>query len=267
MLPWLVASESPRRRVVGAWWLLMAGITPFYHPYARLWLPFHAANWIILGGAIVQVYASISGSRAKSNTPPGRWFLAGLGSGRRSDGESGPAFQGDARKPGWSRISYLTAMILLGLGLKIATDTRSSIQPGALGPTDSLRLASSRLASIVPEGISGLRVLVRPSVTFYLAGRIALYPMPGSEALLKPGEPRVWALVDSAILRSEAGSKSEEARVLARLLDRWEIVEEIPSTMGLPTMLDLDPASAQVPNADRSAPLWLLRPRAPRRLP
>ena len=29
-------------RMLGAWWLVLSVLTPFYHPYARLWLPLHA---------------------------------------------------------------------------------------------------------------------------------------------------------------------------------------------------------------------------------
>lgn len=42
------------RRMVVVWWVAMFSLTPLYHPYARLWLPFYlaslvlAANWVFV---------------------------------------------------------------------------------------------------------------------------------------------------------------------------------------------------------------------------
>jgi dolichyl-phosphate-mannose-protein mannosyltransferase len=134
-------------------------------------------------------------------------------------------------------------------------------QPGLLAASDSLYRATVRVAEALPKEVQGLRALVRPPVTYYLAGRVPLYPMAGSDSLLKGGDPRVWALVDSAILRSEAGATSADGNLLARFAKNWEVIEEIPTTPSLPTLLDLDPRAARSTTGDRTYPLWLLRPR------
>src|SRR5262249_34688179 len=45
--PWLLFGREPGTRVLGAWWLLLSILTPFYHPYARLWLPLGGAGWLL----------------------------------------------------------------------------------------------------------------------------------------------------------------------------------------------------------------------------
>jgi len=45
-LPFVLFDGRPARRVLAAWWLVLAVMTPFYHPYARLWLPIHAVGWL-----------------------------------------------------------------------------------------------------------------------------------------------------------------------------------------------------------------------------
>jgi hypothetical protein len=52
---WLLTDKRPAYRVLGAWWLILSGMTPLYHPYARLWLPLHCAGWILLSGAAVRL--------------------------------------------------------------------------------------------------------------------------------------------------------------------------------------------------------------------
>ena len=36
---WLLRDPRPTARMLGVWWLVLSIATPFYHPYARLWLP------------------------------------------------------------------------------------------------------------------------------------------------------------------------------------------------------------------------------------
>ncbi|WP_435007455.1 ArnT family glycosyltransferase [Tundrisphaera lichenicola] len=241
MAPWLLDSREVGPRVLGVWWLILSVITPFYHPYARLWLPLEALNWILIGWLVVRGIPTIrAASRIFGRKGERPWF----------------------RHP---PLIYVLATLAIGVYLTRTTASRAEILPGLLDPSDSLRRASAQVGARLPEDVAGLRLLVRPPVTYYLSGRIALYPMAGSDGLLIPSDPRLWALVDSTILRSEAGQTSDRSavRLLARFADRWELVEEFPSTMTLPTLLDLDPAAARSASPDRSAPLWLLRPRRP----
>jgi 4-amino-4-deoxy-L-arabinose transferase-like glycosyltransferase len=208
MAPWLLTSPRPAVRLVGVWSLVLVALSPFYHPYARLWLPLHAANWLIMAWLVPNFFAAARDWREQvrpSPSDPSRRLLQ------------------------WS---YVAALLVAGLSLKVATAERARIQADLLAPSDSLRRATIKLASSLPEDVAGLRLLVRPPVTFYLAGRVAVSPMAGSDQLLVPGNPRLWALVDSAILRSESGHPSvgDSTNLLARFSNHWELVEEVGST-------------------------------------
>ena len=49
-LPALMRDPRPAARSLGVALILMLALTPFYHPYARLWLPIHALGWLVVGG-------------------------------------------------------------------------------------------------------------------------------------------------------------------------------------------------------------------------
>ena len=241
--PWLLTRPRPAIRLVGVWWLLLSVMTPFYHPYARLWLPFHAINWLLMGWLVVDWFAAI----ISANTD-----LSGSRSGSRRR----------------SRAIVLLGLFGCGAVVHLSTTIGRKAHPlaGLFAPSDSLRRACLKVDSLLPKDLEGLRVLVRPPVTYYLAGRAALHPMSGLEQAEKPGDPRFWTLIDSAIVRSELGQPSPgpARNLLDRFANHWELVEEVPTTLSLPTLLDLDPGAARRASADRSAPLWLLRPRSPR---
>lgn len=48
--PWRLFDDRPAARVVSWSWLVLALLTPLYHPYARLWLPLHAAGLVLVAG-------------------------------------------------------------------------------------------------------------------------------------------------------------------------------------------------------------------------
>ena len=59
-LGWLAfpgREASPGRRLLGVAWIGLSILTPFYHPYARLWLPIQSLGWIAGGGAIAWLVA------------------------------------------------------------------------------------------------------------------------------------------------------------------------------------------------------------------
>ncbi len=60
---WLLFDPTPARRILGSWWLILSVMTPFYHPYARLWLPLEAAGWLVMADLLV-----LLGSFSKSVT-------------------------------------------------------------------------------------------------------------------------------------------------------------------------------------------------------
>jgi dolichyl-phosphate-mannose-protein mannosyltransferase len=238
--PFALFGATSTRRLVGMSWMVLALLTPFYHPYARLWLPIQAVQWLLLG-----------------------WLMTcgvGVILTRRLGVES------------WSRFERLRkfmrtesgVLLMFMVGILYAKIGRlESGHFGLLGPSDLLYQATIRVSEILPKEVQGLRLLVRPPVTYYLAGRVALYPMDGSDQLQKRSNPRVWALVDSTILRSEPGGISgwSEHNLPDRFAKDWEVVETIPTNPSFPTLLDLDPTTATSTGGDRTYPLWLLRPR------
>ena len=258
ILPWLLGLPGGRldevfgpsttaTRLVGTWWLTMFVITPFYHPYARLWLPGHAAHWLLMGMLVAAGLPAIMVHFHRKR------LSRSLPHGHSDDGVN------------WGLVPVLGLLVMLHWFATPAGKVTNG--PGLFGPSDSLYQASVRVAATLPEEVRGLRVLVRPPVSFYLSGRVALSPMAGSEALARAGDPTVWALVDSAILRSEAGRPVEGSgrMLLDRFAGDWEVVEEFPTWPSLPTLLDLDPGQARPGSTgDRSYPLWLLRPRTSR---
>ena len=243
LAPWLLTRPRPSIRLAGVWWLVLSVMSPFYHPYARLWLPYHAVNWLLLGWLVVDWFGTIL------SAPPG------------------PAVsRNKARRT--IRAGALIVLFACGATVHFWTTASRKAHPltGLLDRGDSLRWACIKVGTLLPEDVNGLRVLVRPSVTYYLPDRVALRPLSGLEQAELPGEPRTWLLVDSAIVRSElGGAYPRPARnLLDRFANYWELVEEIPTNLSLPTLLDLDPGAARRASADRSAPLWLFRPRRTR---
>ncbi len=53
--------------MLGSWWILLSILTPFYHPYARLWMPLHAAGWLLVAGLIVELASSPRACRIDLN--------------------------------------------------------------------------------------------------------------------------------------------------------------------------------------------------------
>ena len=45
--------------MIGMGWLVLAILSPFYHPYARLWLPFEGFHWVAMGGLIAVIPAQL----------------------------------------------------------------------------------------------------------------------------------------------------------------------------------------------------------------
>jgi len=241
MIPGLLGWRSAGIRLLGVWWLILTVMTPFYHPYARLWLPYHAVNWMLLSWLITQRSTGWFGSKVEGTKPdPARLDLLGL-----------------------VPVNWISrGLLIAGFVLFLLTWRNPAFpQRVLLAPSDSLYRATVRVSEILPKEVQGLRILVRPPVTYYLTGRVPLYPASGSESLLESGDPRIWALVDSAILRSESGQDPRGGKGLDRLTKNWELVEELPTEPSLPTLLDLDPGAARANSGDPNYPLWLLRPR------
>ena len=227
-----LANKSALLVCVG--WAGMSTLTPIYHPYARLWLPVEALGWLLVGGLSVEFRSMFDNSGHEA-----RW---------RWDYASDP-------------VSWF-ALICIGGAILSAYTSGSpwkSRQLGLLVPSDSLRLASRSIVAELPQDVSHLRILARPSLTFYLAqaSGVVIGRQPDLARLVDSQDPRAWAVLDMALMRQDNVS----AVNLERSLDQWSMVREIPTTLNLPTLLDIDPAAARGGEADLSAPIRLLRPR------
>ena len=230
--PW--SSRPVAARVLGGWWLTLAAMTPFYHPYARLWLPLHAASWIIMAGVLASLVPWIQ-----------QW---------------GEAIRPAALPRRMPLVVGLVAAIAIGHFL-LDTPRPRPLQ-GLLGPSDSLRTACHQLASALPANVPEIRLLARPPVRYYLAlsGRGPLHPVADLESLLRLVDPAAWVVVDETILRQEGDPQVARGR----LLEHYDVVNEWSTQLNLPTLLDVDPAASRRESRARSGSLLLLRPRRPR---
>jgi dolichyl-phosphate-mannose-protein mannosyltransferase len=234
--PWLIADARASARMVGVWWLVLSILTPFYHPYARLWLPVQAAGWVIVGGVIVEL-----GPLERRQT------FAALG---------GRPFR---------ELAVLRLAIFLAFADRFCGATMARPLPDLLGPTDSIRttlVVQNLIAEHqrrAPPRIATLRTLVRPSVAFYLDPRITIRPQRDLDQLLGEGQPGDWALVDEVLLLQEGDLRM----ALARLLTQWTQEAAWPVPLSPPTRLDIDPGAAYGTSTVWTPTLMLLR-RTPR---
>ncbi len=212
--------------LVAVGWGLMALLTPFYHPYARLTLPLLGLTWVLVGGAAAILF---------------RYAVERVAVGRH------PFFFGGQ------------TILVLALVPEFGNWQGSSWTHPLLESSDSLRLACRSIAAELPKNVPTLRIHARPPVTFYLSGVVPVAPQATPEALVSGPDRRSWILLDSAML---GPGGSERARKMAES-SSFELVREIPTKMNLPTLLDVDPSTPIQTPIDVSAPLFLLRPKRP----
>jgi len=128
-----------------------------------------------------------------------------------------------------------------------------------LEPSDSLRLARRSIQRELPKDVRELRLFARPPLAFYLAlaGGVEVHRQPDLAHLVKQGDSTSWALLDMAMIRQDNVVEEE----LNRSLAHWVVVRDIPTTLNLPALLDIDPSAASGRAVDASASLRLLRPK------
>ena len=145
---WVAASAIPRAfrrdaeptlRVTASAWVIFAVLTPFYHPYARLWLPLQATGWILAGVVL------------------DGWLRMQVGSEKLRDG----------RRDHW--ISSASIVVVLVIA--------ASWFRGVAAPTElveerrELRRVVDRFAAILGDVQGEVAVFARPAVAHYLASR------------------------------------------------------------------------------------------------
>jgi 4-amino-4-deoxy-L-arabinose transferase-like glycosyltransferase len=185
LAPWLLWSQRPAARLLGAWWLIMAVLTPFYHPYARLWLPLHAAGWLMLAGLVsIPGPPRTRGVEESEHVPGYSW----RGSRRRILLEV--AFAGG-----------LCAAIQVTISRPFSMPWSSVLEP----PEPSLRrFAFETVPQVIPQLRTTVCVYAVRPLAFYLVqlGRYTIQLEPASTRLLEGGgPPGSWALIERAMLR------------------------------------------------------------------
>ena len=143
-------------------WFVLSALTPFYRPYARLWLPLQAFGCIIMAAGFIAFLraseigrqARQSGDRPKERDP---WF--------------------------WT---VCVVFCILCASVVYRGDVRF---PRVLNPSDSIRLACRAIQKDIPGNVNILRVFARRPVIFYLAlgGGVTVFPQPDLNHLLEQG--------------------------------------------------------------------------------
>ncbi len=227
-LPALVREGGPAARLAAAWWLVMTVTTPLYHPYARLWLPVQAADWVIVGLVMARIAAAKSGE--------------------------GP------RRP--ELVAAVVGLVMAFAHSAIGGPWPRPL-PGLLGPTDG----SARVARAIGEvarrdpSRTEVRFLARPNLRFASMTTVDPVVSYADEwaVLWIPGYERSLIVVDEVQLGQEPG---RSPAVVTGAVDpsRLEVVE---APLAIPTRLDIDPRAA-IPGARSLAPesarVWILRP-------
>ena len=217
MLPWLIAG-SRVQRVLGIGWLVMAILTPFYHPYARLWLPLHAFGWMALAGLV------------RDDPKSSRW---------------------NARLRGAS----LAFAIIAGMLSDAVREPRFRSLGSPVARSDAMRTACIGVASelaralaIVPER---LQIVARPPVVFYLAAqlKVPILRQPDILPAARSARSGDYLLMDSTLERVSSPdgypfpAKSFRTKVMSS--SRFLLFFDTPPA----TALDLDPGVAFDPHA------------------
>ena len=243
--PWILGRArwaNSSSRLLAAAWLGLSLLTPFYHPYARLWLPLFHLGLIVMADLISAPFRMTQASGEILPNAPAhgtRSFLLAI--------------------PWVPLVWAMAVLFLLGPDFTRSPTLGPGTLPGPLAPSDSLRTATRQVLADLPKETPGLRLLARPPVRFYLAGRVPMRIEPDLARLLEPANPGLWALVDLTQLRQDGDLIDAQAKILSH----WELVREYPTMLNLPTLLDFDPGAARAGSSDAlQAPLWLLRPRS-----
>jgi 4-amino-4-deoxy-L-arabinose transferase-like glycosyltransferase len=214
-------------------WLTLSCLTPFYHPYARLWLPLHALECVFLGGAI-----AVTRSRLEPAAPPAH------------NVRSSPLL-----RPSWCWLLIASAFTFHAVWF---FHPWKNGLPGLLAPTDSVRTASASITRDLPETVKCVRVFARPPVTFYL-GRltaVAVERQASLGELLRPADRSTWALLDTALLRQDTRLEAEVKHASAD----WLPARASRVSLSLPVLLDIDPSATSAARVESDAELRLLRP-------
>jgi 4-amino-4-deoxy-L-arabinose transferase-like glycosyltransferase len=234
--PWLLRDDRPGARVAAASWLILTALTPFYHPYARLWLPLHATAWTLLAGLQSRIAALVQDkstelARFEPTLTPGL------------------------------RARFAMGLVCAALAAYVELWVNASARPlrRVFEPTDSLRLDMQKLETALSRRSGQIKLLTRPPVLFYLRhlDPARLERLASSSALQTP-DPSGWVLVEEIQLRQE-GDFDRRYEAMFRF---WEVSWPFIHDLGPADLLDNHPGSALDNTAAHDQQvIWLLRPR------
>jgi len=237
--PWLLSAREPSRRLLGSWWLVMTALTPFYHPYARLWLPLHAAGWLLLAGVIAQVAAF------RQVAPEG----TGEGRGEPSRRRQRLVLVGVAVACGGSAAIHFT------LNVPSAIPWSWVLDPS---PPSLRTFAFETVPATIPGDGTPIRVYARRPLAFYLAqvGRYSIQLEPNEERIMLNRLPDSWKILDGALLYN--------------MREVWHVPPREPEVsvavkFDPVTLLDTFPNSAFWPRSERDpgTELYVIAPDQP----
>lgn len=218
--------------VVG--WIVLSILTPFYHPYARLWLPIEAFGWLVFGGTILSLWRSIAetlmSELASQETWPSRLCWRGA----------------------------ILPLTCLGVVLALSTVCQSD-WPSVLAPSDSLRTACAEAVQFLPRDVPRVVVLARPSALFYLTmAGLPLDRQGDLAGVSRRADGKAWGIVDAVQLRQEGVPSLPDKR----MGDGWAVVRVFSSLMTTATLFDVDPAATRLKSSqiNANAPFFLLKP-------
>ncbi|WP_406696545.1 glycosyltransferase family 39 protein [Singulisphaera sp. Ch08] len=231
--PWLLASTIPAHRMLGSWWFLLSILTPFYHPYARLWLPLHAAGWLLVAGLLLAYLQSAS-----------------FEEGDRKLERKTPRF-----KPLGPLLPILVCLAI-GFLFQLNTAARSFTLARFYQETSTLRGLITDLPHTIRPA-SGrepeLVVLGRRPLAYYLLlqGRYPFRLVESLDDVVQSSD--AWAILDDALF--DGGVQA----VLPSEL-KARVVEVRNEALDPVTLLDVSPGSAFTRNAIRSSSILVLKP-------
>ncbi len=231
LAPILLLHAGAAQRVTGVWWIVLSILTPFYHPYARLWLPLEIVGWIGNGLIFISLW-----HRVAPSIEPVRLEVT-LASGR-----------------------FVFAMVATMVFGQIALNQPRHFLSGTES-RDSLRIAAYRFAADFPPGVSTVRTLARPALYFYLTpslgGRGVAMSRAGSLSDLA-AQPGAFAVLDSVQLLQEIPDPAKREG----WLKQFDVLKQTRDELSSATLLDIDPNAANGDLSSRTQEILLLRRKA-----
>ena len=193
-------------------WLFMSLLTPFYYPYARLWLPVEALGWVLVAGAIPRFVAELC------RVPRG--LRAGI------------TWLGERPIAAFKVIAVVLICGIQSFGIAPSP----VVWPWLLGPTDGLREATRTLSVGIlkrdPKAQPSLMALP-PAFFYFRVHGLRVRRVDKLDALL---ESKDWQIADELQARILSGLDAFHSAFAATPAVRYSLSGT--------TLLDMDPKAA-----------------------